>query len=149
MNNRLLVVASNGGHLVQLLRLQKSFSDFDITLISTSSTAPTVEFEHQYFHVKDSNFNEKFALVVTAWQTLRIILKVRPKVVVSTGAAPGLFCILWARIIGGKAIWIDSIANTEKLSLSGKLAHKLTPHCFSQWPDVAEKDGVGYIGAII
>ena len=88
-------------------------------------------------------------LIKTAFHTAKVILRVRPKVVISTGAAPGLFCILWNRLIGRKAIWIDSIANTDTLSLSGKVAKMLTKHCYSQWEQVAKQSGVGYIGAII
>lgn len=149
MNRRLLVVASNGGHLVQLLRLRKAYQEFDLTMVSTSETAPSKMAVDNYFYVQDSNFSEKLALVITAIQTLKIVLKVRPKVVLTTGAAPGLFCVLWARMLGRKAIWIDSIANTDELSLSGKVARKLTKHCYSQWEEVAIKNNIGYFGAII
>lgn len=149
MSNRILIVASNGGHLVQLLRLQKAFEAFDVILVSTSETPPSNVTVSGYYQVHDSNFDDKFGLVITAIQTAKVVLQVRPKVVVSTGAAPGLFCILWNRLMGRNAVWIDSIANTETLSLSGKIAKRLTKHCYSQWEHVANQNGVGYIGAII
>ena len=149
MSNKILIVASNGGHLVQLLRLQKAFEAFDVILVSTSETPPSNVTVSKYYQVHDSNFDDKFGLFITAIHTARVILQVRPKVVISTGAAPGLFCILWNRLMGRKAIWIDSIANTETLSLSGKIAKRLTKHCYSQWEHVASQNGVGYIGAII
>ena len=149
MSNRLLIVASNGGHLVQLLRLQKAFDGYDVTLVSTSETPPSNVKVAKYYQVHDSNFDDKFGLIKTACHTAKVVFQVRPKVVISTGAAPGLFCILWNRLMGRKAIWIDSIANTQTLSLSGKVAKKLTNHCYSQWEQVANQNGVGYIGAII
>jgi|TARA_Y100001968_G_C19453346_1_gene770294 UDP-N-acetylglucosamine:LPS N-acetylglucosamine transferase len=149
MSNRILIVASNGGHLVQLLRLQKAFKAFDVTLVSTSETPPSNVVFSAYYQVHDSNFDDKFGLVKTALHTAKVIIRVRPKVVISTGAAPGLFCILWNRLMGRKAIWIDSIANTDTLSMSGKVAKMLTKHCYSQWEQVANQNGVGYIGAII
>ena len=149
MSNKVLIVASNGGHLVQLLRLQKAFEPYDVTLVSTSATPPSNVTVSKYFQVHDSNFDDKFGLVKTSLHTAKVVFQVRPKVVISTGAAPGLFCILWNRVMGRKAIWIDSIANTQTLSLSGKVAKKLTKHRYSQWEQVANQNGIGYIGAII
>jgi UDP-N-acetylglucosamine:LPS N-acetylglucosamine transferase len=149
MNKRIVAVASNGGHLVQLMRLFPALSDNKITLISTSTAAPQGLKIEKYCCVTDSNFDQKLRLVKTAIETFFLILKIRPDIVISTGAAPGLFCILWGVLIGKKVIWIDSIANTEKLSMAGKIALRLTKHCYTQWPTVAKPVGPFYIGSVI
>jgi UDP-N-acetylglucosamine:LPS N-acetylglucosamine transferase len=148
MKNKILAVASNGGHLVQLLRLFPALQSNEIHLVSTSEDGPDEIFDH-YYCVSDSNFEQKFKLIKTAFETLFIYLKVRPDVVISTGAAPGFFCILYAVIFRKKAIWFDSIANTEKLSMAGNIALKLTKHCYTQWPKLVGDKGPYYIGAVI
>jgi hypothetical protein len=46
-------------------------------------------------------------------------------------------------------LWIDSIANSERLSSSGRLAKKIAHRVVSQWPEVAEREGVACWGAVI
>jgi UDP-N-acetylglucosamine:LPS N-acetylglucosamine transferase len=149
MNNKILAVASNGGHLVQLLRLLPAFKGSRLTLISTSQDAPKDLQLERYFCVTDSNFDQKLRLVKTAIETFFLMLRIRPEVVISTGASPGLFCVLWGALMGRKVIWIDSIANTEKLSMAGRAALRITKHCYTQWPDVAKPNGPLYIGSVI
>ena len=81
---------------------------------------------------------------------LKIVLREQPDAVISTGAAPGfLFCII-AKVFGAKVIWLDSIANTEKLSMSGRMVRLFADLILSQWPDVAAKyQNVEYAGAVI
>ncbi|WP_016955315.1 hypothetical protein [Catenovulum agarivorans] len=148
MKKKVLAVASNGGHLVQLLRLFPAFSEHDVTLVSTSEDGPDERYK-SYYMVTDSNFDQKIKLLKTAADTFAVYLKVRPDIVISTGAAPGLFCILYARMFGKKAIWVDSIANTEKLSMAGRVALKFTKHCYTQWPAVSKESGPFYLGAVV
>jgi UDP-N-acetylglucosamine:LPS N-acetylglucosamine transferase len=149
MNKHILAVASNGGHLVQLIRLFPALRPNEITLISTSKAAPKNLDISGYYCVTDSNFDQKIRLVKTAFETLNLIIKLKPDVVISTGAAPGLFCILWGAILGKKVIWIDSIANTEKLSMAGRVALRITRHCYTQWPNVTGPKGPLYLGSVI
>ena len=92
------------------------------------------------------------------WQTfkvmfncLKVVLIERPKVVISTGAAPGILCCMWAKLLfGSKIVWLDSIANTEKLSMSGRMVRPFANLILSQWPDVAAKyKKVEYVGSVI
>jgi UDP-N-acetylglucosamine:LPS N-acetylglucosamine transferase len=78
-----------------------------------------------------------------------IVLRVRPDVVISTGAAGGYFAIRIARLIGARTVFIDSVANTRQLSISARLARKVADVVLSQWPSVAEKNGVQYRGAVL
>jgi hypothetical protein len=57
--------------------------------------------------------------------------------------------VLLARLIGARTLWIDSIANSERLSSSGRLAKKIAHRVVSQWPEVAEHEGVAFWGAVI
>lgn len=145
----LLAVASNGGHLVQLLRLTPAFAGYRVVLASTSTDAPADYDAARYYCVSDSNFQQKTRLLRTALQTARIVFRERPRAVISTGAAPGLLALCWGRLLGRQLVWIDSIANTEHLSLAGRVARRLTPHCFTQWPHLCDSEGVRYIGAVI
>ncbi|HCO1856164.1 TPA: hypothetical protein N7M61_004421, partial [Escherichia coli] len=73
----------------------------------------------------------------------------RPTLAISTGAAPGLLCLLFTRLLGGKTIWIDSIANTEKLSLSGRLARFFSNQVLTQWDHLGDGKKISYHGRVI
>jgi hypothetical protein len=51
--------------------------------------------------------------------------------------------------MGVRTLWIDSIANSERMSASGRLAKRLAHRVVSQWPEVAEREKVGCWGAVI
>jgi exopolysaccharide biosynthesis glucuronosyltransferase PssD len=117
--------------------------------VSTSETPPSDDYIDQYYSVSDSNFQQKFRLIVTAIEVFVLFVKVRPQVIVSTGAAPGLFAVFFGVLFRRKAVWIDSIANADRLSLAGRVALKLTPYCYTQWPHLVTSKGPQYIGAVI
>lgn len=65
--------------------------------------------------------------LVNLWQSLRIVMKHRPDVVITTGAGSMAFTALWARIFGAHIILIDSFARFDSPSafarLVGPIAH--------------------------
>jgi hypothetical protein len=42
------------------------------------------------------------------------------------------------KLAGARTVWIDSIANSEKLSLSGRLVRKHVDLCLTQWPHLTD-----------
>ena len=73
----------------------------------------------------------------------------RPNVIISTGAAPGLIAILLGRLMFVRTLWIDSIANGDELSMSGRIARRLAHQTLSQWQTVAKASRVGYWGQLL
>lgn len=144
---KVLAIASGGGHWKQLMLLRDALDSGLAQYVTTIEGLPQQENITDFKIVKDSNKNEKLALIVTLWQMFLIVLAFRPDIVISTGAAPGLLGIIWGRLFGAKTLWIDSIANGEELSMAGRIAKKVAHRVLSQWEHLAE-DGVGYEGAV-
>jgi len=88
-------------------------------------------------------------LVFQALTVLWIVLRTRPQVVVSTGASPGFFAMLFGRVLGKTTIWVDSIANAEELSLSGQQARRFTDLWLTQWEHLARPEGPKYFGSLV
>jgi len=83
-------------------------------------------------------------------RSLKIIIKERPDVVITTGSLPLAIVCLSAKLMGAKIVWIDSIANIERFSLSGRMIRPFADLFLTQWPDLTEKyKNVEYVGAII
>ena len=134
---KVVAIASAGGHWIQLLRLKPAFDSSELVFISTEpSFAETVK-GYRFYTVPDANRWNKMQVLKMAIQVFKIIRREKPDVVISTGAAPGLLGIIAGKTVGAKTIWIDSIANVEKLSLSGKLASRVASRTYTQWPHLA------------
>ncbi len=147
-NKKILAVASGGGHWVQLLRLQPAFDGCDVQYLSTNS-GYAAEVKSKLHVVTDANLWNKLKLFFMFLQVLVVILKVRPDVVVTTGAAPGFAAIVFGRLLGAKTIWIDSIANSEVLSSSGMHAGKFAHAWLTQWEHLATPNGPYYWGSVL
>ncbi len=97
----------------------------------------------------DCSKSTPMRLMHCAARAFRIILKHRPEVVVTTGAAPGFMCILAARLIGARTLWIDSVANGDELSTGGKLAKTFAHNCWTQWEHLARGKHPNFRGRMI
>ena len=134
---RILAVASSGGHWVQLLRLRPAFDGCDVAFLTTDPGHRAEVASARFYTVKDANRWNKVALAQSALKVLWILLRERPDIVISTGAAPGYFALRFGKLLGARVAWIDSIANVEELSMSGRMAGAFADLCLTQWPHLA------------
>ncbi|NVJ96671.1 MAG: UDP-N-acetylglucosamine--LPS N-acetylglucosamine transferase [Alphaproteobacteria bacterium] len=146
---RVLAVASGGGHWIQLLRLRPAFAECEISYVTVNPDSRGDVPGQRFFTVPDGNRDTKFAIILMALKMLLITLWVRPHVVVSTGAAPGYFACRFGRMIGARSLFVDSVANAEEMSLSAKLAMSHADKVFTQWQDVSKKFGAEYHGSVL
>lgn len=146
---KVLAIASAGGHWVQLLRLRPAFAHQEVRYLSTNRSMAAKVSPSRFYTVKDASMWDKLGLAIMALQVLWVVLRFRPQVIVTTGAAPGYFGIVFGRLLGAKTIWLDSIANAEELSLAGKKARRWATHWLTQWPELARDEGPTYIGSVL
>jgi UDP-N-acetylglucosamine:LPS N-acetylglucosamine transferase len=145
---RVLAVASSGGHWVQLRRLVPAFDGQDVAYLTTDPGHRSEVGTARFYAVCDANRWNKLALARCAAKILWVLLRERPTVVVSTGAAPGYLAIRCARLLGARTVWIDSVANIDELSMSGRMASTTADLCLTQWPHLAD-DRIQYLGAVL
>lgn len=146
---RLLAVSSGGGHWVQMLRLRPSFEGAEVHYATVDPSAASMVAPAPVHVYPDANKGTKLRLMLAALRLAVIVLKVRPDVVISTGAAGGYLAIRFARLLGARTMFIDSIANARELSVSASLARKVAHRVLSQWPDVAARSGTEFRGAVL
>ena len=150
-NLRICLVASAGGHLSQLLKLSQSWSGYDTFFVTTAEVIK--EKLSQYgpvYVVGECNRQHLIKLMKVFIHCIKVTLRERPNVVISTGATAGCILCLLAKLARAKVIWIDSIANVEQLSLSGRLVRPFADLFLTQWSDVAKQyNNVQYVGEII
>jgi UDP-N-acetylglucosamine:LPS N-acetylglucosamine transferase len=145
---RVLAVASGGGHLEQLLLLESALEKFDTVYVTTRTDAFSDK-ARQCFVIQDCNRSTPVNILHCLAQSTNLIRKLRPAVVVSTGALPGLIMLAVASLFGIKTIWIDSIANVQRLSWSGAAARRFASLCITQWPDLQNDPYILYRGSLL
>jgi UDP-N-acetylglucosamine:LPS N-acetylglucosamine transferase len=144
----IIAVASGGGHWLQMMELYPAFSDQDVFFITTKESF-LVKHKLDGLVIPDCNAREPLNLARAIIAAFKLVRRLRPRVVVSTGAAPGVIVLFLASLFGAKTIWIDSVANAERLSLSGRLAGFFVNVWLTQWPHLAVAKGPEYHGSVL
>jgi UDP-N-acetylglucosamine:LPS N-acetylglucosamine transferase len=75
-------------------------------------------------------------LLRNAALAVRLIRRLRPRAIVTTGAGVAIpFC--WAgRLLGCRVVYIESFARINGPSLTGRLVHPVAHDFFVQWPQM-------------
>jgi len=147
-NNLILAVSSRGGHEIQLRRIINGVGQVNCVYVHTVKDAKSCGVVDGVYNVIEASRWSKRNVLRQGVQVFRIFIKERPRIVISTGASCGLWAILIGRMLGCKAIWIDSIANAEKLSMSGRLCRPFCTNHYTQWPHLASGK-TKYVGSVL
>lgn len=147
---RILAIASSGGHWIQLTRLRPVFENCDTLYVTTLPVANPPSGHRKVKTVRDASRSEPFRLILLWFRLLVVVLGFRPDVIITTGAAPGLIALQICRMLGVRTIWIDSIANADDLSMSGKIARRFADLWATQWAHLTQSNpGLRYLGKVI
>jgi UDP-N-acetylglucosamine transferase subunit ALG13 len=147
---KVMCLASGGGHWVQLRRIMAELKSCELIQVTTDlGEAIKTTLKTSFHIIPDATRWSKFGLVRCASAILYLLFRVRPKVIISTGAAPGFFALMLGKLINAKTVWVDSIANAETLSLSGQKAGRFADIWLTQWPNVEEPNGPKYVGSVM
>jgi exopolysaccharide biosynthesis glucuronosyltransferase PssD len=146
---RILAVASGGGHWVQLLRLQPALAGEDVAYVTVNAASRSEIGAARFYVIPDATRWSRLGLLRLAIRIAWICLLERPDVVITTGAAPGYFAVRFGKLLGARTAWIDSMANAAALSLSGRRAGRFSDLWLTQWPSLAEPDGPEYRGSML
>lgn len=146
---KVIAVASIGGHWIQLLRIARPMEEhYEIVYVSTHPKCATMVEGQKYCLTTDFSRSDAWKLIPSFFKAIKTIRQEKPEAIITTGAAPGLVYLLAGKLMGRKTIWIDSIANVEHLSASGRIASKFASRTYTQWKDLARRK-IQYAGNII
>ena len=145
---RILAIASGGGHFVQLLRLRPAWEGHDVTYATVHAASAVDVAPAPLLTFRDVSRADWWRLPLTLIDAIGILARVRPQVIVTTGALPPLVVLTLGKLLGIRTLWVDSIANSEVLSGSGRHAGKVATKVVTQWPQLAEP-GVEHWGSVL
>ena len=137
MGKRVLAIASGGGHFIQLMRLSPAWDGHAVSIATVDPTSRALVGDVPFFTFRDVSRADWWRIPLATLDIAAILLKVRPQVIITTGALPGLIACALARPFGCKSLWVDSVANSEVLSGSGAQAGRVCSEVVTQWPHLA------------
>lgn len=145
---KVLAVASGGGHWIQLRRIAAALETHDVIYASTE-IGYGLEVGCGFRLLRDGNLKNIRSLFSVASSVLSVIVRERPEVVISTGAAPGFFALVFGKMIGARTLWLDSIANADRLSVSGRYVRLFSDVWLTQWESLSTTHGPDYWGSVV
>jgi UDP-N-acetylglucosamine:LPS N-acetylglucosamine transferase len=148
-SRKVLLVASHGGHWVQLRRMAPAFDGLNVCYVTTNAKVSHEVAPAPLFVVPDANLNDKLAILFLVFRMFWVVVRFQPDIVISTGAAPGFFALMFGKFFGARTIWVDSIANAEQLSVSGEKVRPFADLWLTQWPHLASDQGPYYKGSVL
>ena len=141
---KVLFISSTGGHLNELLQLKSTMKKYDTYLI-TEKTKSTIniksEFKNKVYHMKYGTKSHLSYIYIFPYNCLKSIIyfiKIRPEVVVTTGAHTAVFMCYLAKLFRRKVIYIETFANVHSKSMSGKLVYPIADMFVVQWKSMLE-----------
>lgn len=145
---RVLFVASTGGHLDELLQLDKMFNNYDYHIV-TEKTKSNLGLKKKYdnrvsylvYGTYTGILNKviyPFKLLFNTFKSFLIYMKYRPEFIVSTGAhTSGPMCLI-GHLLGSKVIFIETFANSKTKSVTGSIVYKFADLFIVQWESMLE-----------
>ena len=146
---RILAISSGGGHWVQLLRLRPAFEGCDVAFVTVHRAYRNEVPNARFYRINDATRWNKWGLIKMAVRILLVMLRERPDVIVSTGAAPGYFALRCGKFIRARTVWLDSIANVDSLSMAGERAGRFADLWLTQWQHLERPLGPWFVGAML
>ena len=142
---KVLFISSTGGHLNELLQLSPLFEKYDYHIITEKDK--TNEYLQDQYDGKVSYlpYGTRSHMITYIIKYLYLIIKtfflyfkIRPKVIVTTGThTAGPMCYL-GKIFGSKIIYIETYANINKKTATGRLIYPIADLFIVQWEEMLD-----------
>ena len=140
-NIKICFAASSGGHFEQLMMLKPLMNKYNSFVVTEkTSYSSNVEGFTNYglMQVNRKELSMPFRLIINGFKSIRILMKEKPDVVITTGVLAMIPLCLLAKICGKKLIYIESFAKINSPTLTGKLLYKYADRFYVQWESMKE-----------
>ena len=158
MEKKIIYISSMGGHLKELLALKKSMKHFKSYIVTEKTDATSflkdlqktknnkstnncnndndIFFEEVYYlpyGTKKNIFKYFIIFLMMIFKSIYILLKIRPKAIVTTGTHTAVPICYIGKLFGCKIIYIETFANITTKTLAGKIVYPIADKFIIQW----------------
>lgn len=133
----ILLVSSNGGHLLQLVQLREAWTRQRRVWVTfdKADSRSMLAGERVFYAYHPTNRN-LLNLLRNVWLATKVIRQLRPAAIVTTGAGVAVpFCYV-GRLFGARIVYIESFSRIDEASLTARLIHPVAHRFFVQWPEL-------------
>ncbi|WP_194192027.1 PssD/Cps14F family polysaccharide biosynthesis glycosyltransferase [Clostridium chrysemydis] len=129
---KVLFISSTGGHLSELMQLKPIFSNFDYHII-TEKTDTTIKLKKEYgkridylvYGARNYMLSYMFKFPYNILKSVYLYFKIKPDVIVTTGAHTAVPMCYIAKFFKKKVIFIETFARVKSTSMSGRMITKI------------------------
>jgi beta-1,4-N-acetylglucosaminyltransferase len=146
---KLLVVLGEGGHTTEMLNLVDLLGDrYEYHyIVSKQDTLSADRIRthgqvHYLLRPRGKDTPLPFAVlrtVVTTFQAVRVLLRVRPKAILSTGPAIAVPVAIVGKLLGARVIFVETGSRIRTVSITGKFMYLWADLFIVQWPQLRVK----------
>ena len=137
---KVMFISSMGGHFTEMMQLKELFKNYEYKII-TEKHKSTINLKSRYKSKidyllagnKDHILKYIFVLPYNVIKSFNLFLKFKPDVIVTTGAHTCVAMCYIAKIFRKKVIYIESFANIETKTLTGRLIYPIADKFIVQW----------------
>ncbi len=142
---KVMFISSMGGHLNELLMLDKLFNKYDYKII-TEKNKSTKYLKNKYkkkasyliYCTKKTFILYPFVLILNSFISLFYFIIYRPDFVVTTGThTAGPMCCI-AKLFRSKVVFIETLANSKTKTATGRLIYHIADLFIVQWEEMLE-----------
>ena len=136
-NIKVCLVGSSGGHLTHLYMLKPFWKDknhFWVTFDKEDARS-LLEGEKMYSCYYPTNRSLK-ALIKNTIIALKVLIKEKPDLIISSGAAVAIPFFYLGKLFGAKLIYIEVFDRIDKPTITGKVVYPIVDKFIVEWEEM-------------
>lgn len=134
---RVCIACSTGGHMVQVRQLAPVYEQHDHFYFTfKGGVADEMKKSGCVIAIPNISRHNPLSWFVCAVLSAHAAFVKRPDVVITTGAGIVVFFCVFAKLLGAKLIFIESMARVERPTLTARMLYPFTDLFFVQWPNL-------------
>ena len=131
---KIAIVGSSGGHLTHMYMLKEFFEKHDRFWVTFNKTdaQSLLKNERKYWCYYPTNRN-LLNLIKNTFLAFKIIIKEKPDLIISSGAAVSIPFFLIGKMFRKKLVYVEVFDRIDKPTVSGKFCYKFADKFIVQW----------------
>ncbi|NUR76906.1 MAG: UDP-N-acetylglucosamine--LPS N-acetylglucosamine transferase [Thermoleophilia bacterium] len=145
-----LLVASSGGHLLQLLSLEGAWSGLATIWVSNDKEDARSLLAGERAHFLPGPYSRNVrSLLANLRLAVRLVWRERPSTVLTTGADIAVPFAWIGRLFGARVVYVESFTRIETVSLSCRMIKPVANRVYVQWPELLDAlPDARFVGAV-
>lgn len=131
------IVSSCGGHLTEVRCLQPAYAaHHHFYVLDDKALLPQDMLGRTYFV---THSERDWKALVNLWEAWRLLRRLKPTVILSTGAGIAVsFSLIGKLFFGTRVVFVETIARVDRPSLTARLMYWIADDFFYQWESLRE-----------